>query len=577
MAESIPGTVPNLDPETLATLQGYLQLMQPSEDERRAARMQAIAAAGFGLAGARKGFEGQALSNAGLLGLQQYQRDVTALQAQRGQNVGQAMQMVQLAKQLQAQRAQQEALKNWSTMFGGGQMQAGPPQGFQIPGGATALTSAAATGTAPSANALPTQVPSGGMPDRMTAAKANVMGVLAGLPNMSSALEFAYPNPVSMRSGAFGVNPATGQATFYPQAQPGHTLIPDPSAPGGFREVEVPGGLPAISAAAGAQAGARTAAEEAAKFPYQIVKTEGPGNRPLSGYAANVYGLPPLPTPAPTQPPAVNLSANTAAPGYSPITPHDLAWLQRDLQGGAPAGGTVSGMSRAEQKAQDVSSAAQTASNTDWITNEYRPAMNAAALAKRANIGLDVLEKNPITKQTGAFTQLKSDVAKILSGTGMAPEKIGEFAANAEIFNRAMFEHNWQLLQQQKGVQTEGDAQRAFKVYMQLTNRPESNQFIIDFTRAQNNLDVKKAQFYGANRSSAQGKGDYAALGDEWNAKQPTLWDDPAMQKWKQYGEGASPETAKKALPPPKVGEVQKGHRYIGGDPSQPSSWQPVP
>lgn len=54
----------------LSELQALLAQFQPSEDDARRAQMQGLAAAGFGLMGARKGQELQALGNAGLLGLQ---------------------------------------------------------------------------------------------------------------------------------------------------------------------------------------------------------------------------------------------------------------------------------------------------------------------------------------------------------------------------------------------------------------------------------------------------------------------------------------------------------------------------
>lgn len=586
--------IPGLDSDTLAQLQGYLKLMQPTEEDKRRAQLQALASAGFALMGTPKGAFWMGLGRAGNVGLQQYGQDVTQQQAQRGQNVGQAMQMAALGKQLQNQRLQAGIIDQYKAALGIGgaaPTQPGPPQGFQLPGGANALMQGAASGAIPDVsnafasgalggnpaliNSLPTRVAAPpATPNRQDLARLNFMGKMAGLPDQTDTLKFMFPDQIPGRAGAFMYDPGSGKYTYLPQGEPGSTFIADPTAPGGFRAVPIEGGEAAIKAAAAAKEGGK----EAGGLPYKIVQTTGPGNAPVSGYAPNVYGPPPVPQQ--TGAPGASQAIINQRPGVPPYTQQELAWATAQNGGVAPTpfvtggagGGNVTGMTRAEEKAQDVSSGAYTASNADWVTNDYRPAVTAAAISRRANTGLDALEKNPITKQTGMFTTFKAQISKILSGAGVSPEKTGDLAANAEMFARAVYEHNWQLLQQQKGVQTEGDAQRALAVFVQLGNRPEANQFIIDFTRAQNNLDVKKADFYAANRAAAAQKGDYAGLADEWNAKQPSLWEDPAMQKWKSMGEpkqGAQqkPTQSAQSAPAGKTivnrGTGPDGRRYV--------------
>src|SRR5574337_1035865 len=97
-----------LDPQTLQQLRAFMNEMQPTDQEKASARTQALLAAGLATLGARPGGYRQGWGNAlealgqgGLLGVQQYNKDLSLAGAQRGQNMTQALQLMALARQNQ--------------------------------------------------------------------------------------------------------------------------------------------------------------------------------------------------------------------------------------------------------------------------------------------------------------------------------------------------------------------------------------------------------------------------------------------------------------------------------------------
>lgn len=178
-----------------------------------------------------------------------------------------------------------------------------------------------------------------------------------------------------------------------------------------------------------------------------------------------------------------------------------------------------------------VSANAQDDANSDFITNAYRPALDAAQGAMEANARLDALKNIDI--ETGWGTEVAANAANILSAFGVPKDSVNELAVNAQTFRSVISKQVNEELLLQKGPQTEGDAQRAFNIQAQLSNRPEANDFIMDMARATNNQRIAKAKFFAENRKEATKNGDLAQLDLEWQLQNKSIFDDRIMKKWK--------------------------------------------
>jgi hypothetical protein len=198
---------------------------------------------------------------------------------------------------------------------------------------------------------------------------------------------------------------------------------------------------------------------------------------------------------------------------------------------------TGRGMERAPEtiKAAEASAvlppAAQTAMNTDFIDKEYRPTQERARANRERIARLDTLDN--LKMDTGWGTSAKVYGARVLEGLGMAPESAKNAAIDATVFNQALMTEMWQLLVAQKGVQTEGDAKRAQATFAQLDNPVEANKFVNAFSRAVLEQENAKAKFYSQHIGGKVKSGDPYTLEAEWQAQQKSIFDHPALAKFK--------------------------------------------
>src|SRR6185369_5697415 len=91
-----------LDPQALQGLQALVGQLGPSEEDKKAARQQAIIMASLGMLGARKGFLPQDLSRAAMYGVQDYSQNLKEMGQQRGQAIGQAAALYPLLQRADA-------------------------------------------------------------------------------------------------------------------------------------------------------------------------------------------------------------------------------------------------------------------------------------------------------------------------------------------------------------------------------------------------------------------------------------------------------------------------------------------
>ncbi len=169
--------------------------------------------------------------------------------------------------------------------------------------------------------------------------------------------------------------------------------------------------------------------------------------------------------------------------------------------------------------------------NDNWITNTYQPTLDSANGARDMSNAISAIRN--IDLKTGWGTEAKAAAASVLSGLGIAPANAQMFAANSQKFQQVAMDRLQKNLMQQKGPQTEGDANRASKTFVSLANTPEANAFILDYAQAQANADLRKADFYREALPLAQQGQDLTRVDREWQKVSGSIWDDPLMQRWK--------------------------------------------
>ncbi len=182
-----------------------------------------------------------------------------------------------------------------------------------------------------------------------------------------------------------------------------------------------------------------------------------------------------------------------------------------------------------------VEQSARIESNTDFVKNVYRPTLDSSKKNLELVAQLEAFEKLPIADKTGWGTNAKAKAYNVLTTLDLGSKEAQDFASSAQAFNSVVNRQIFTLLQDQKGPQTEGDAQRAVNTFASLENTPQANQFIIDFTKAVANKKNSEASHYRKNYSKALAGGDLSELERSYIDSpegQRSIWDDPVLKKW---------------------------------------------
>ena len=194
----------------------------------------------------------------------------------------------------------------------------------------------------------------------------------------------------------------------------------------------------------------------------------------------------------------------------------------------APSSNTVVNMPKVE-------TSARIEANTDFSKNVYRAVQDASKKNSATLAQLDALEGLPISEKTGWGTAAKAKAAEVLVGLGYSGQDARQYASDAQTFRSIVGRQVWEMLGQQKGPQTEGDAQRAQATYAQLGNTPQANKFINDMQRSILKRQNAEAKFYRDNYSRALNAGDLSQLERDWLASpqaNKSLFEFPEMRKW---------------------------------------------
>jgi hypothetical protein len=129
------------------------------------------------------------------------------------------------------------------------------------------------------------------------------------------------------------------------------------------------------------------------------------------------------------------------------------------------------------------------------LVKQYEGISEAARIGARSlpalQSNLAILDKG---FETGFGTEAKAAGAKVLAALGV--QNAEKYATNAQTFLGNASAAILQRQLEQKGPQTEADAQRITQTGAQLGNTKEANKFFINVARAQINRDIDQRNFY---------------------------------------------------------------------------------
>lgn len=187
------------------------------------------------------------------------------------------------------------------------------------------------------------------------------------------------------------------------------------------------------------------------------------------------------------------------------------------------------------------------------LVEQYKDISKAAGLATKIlpsiDANLSILNKG---FSTGFGTETVAAGAKVLAALGVADAN--KFATNAQVFQAKATEAVLQKQLEQKGPQTESDAQRIDQIGAQLGKTTEGNKFVLTTAKEQLKRDMEQRNFYD---KWWQKNKTYDGAEDAWYSGEggKSLFDRPAL---KTYAESESKLPKRGAAAPASEWKVVK-------------------
>lgn len=175
---------------------------------------------------------------------------------------------------------------------------------------------------------------------------------------------------------------------------------------------------------------------------------------------------------------------------------------------------------------------AESADYGKFLVDQFKNVSKASDLALKSmpaiESNLNILDKG---FDTGFGTEAITAGAKVLAALGVKDAE--KFATNSQSF---LANANAAVLQkqlEQKGPQTESDAQRITQTGAQLGNTKEANKFVLNVAKAQLQRDIDQRNFYANWRSNSKTK-TLEGAEDAWNAGpgSKSLFERPELKKY---------------------------------------------
>ena len=165
------------------------------------------------------------------------------------------------------------------------------------------------------------------------------------------------------------------------------------------------------------------------------------------------------------------------------------------------------------------------------LVKDFEAVKQTASIAARTLPAIDsnlaILDKADFS--TGFATETKAAAAKVLSALGVKDAE--KYAANAETFLANATQGVLQRQLEQKGPQTESDAQRITQTGAQLGNTRTGNRFLLTVAKAQLKRDVAQRDFYA---NWYKKNGTYDGAEDAWLEGEggKSLFDRPELKAY---------------------------------------------
>ena len=340
------------------------------------------------------------------------------------------------------------------------------------------------------------------------------------------------------------------------------------------------------------------ALDEQDQFKTEMGRIAPKPNAPMGALGSGTFGMVPEPTNALAAAPVAAPSTNAMAGGYtrsqveqmltSPnarirdmgknllgalpkevappaLTP--LAKLQNELAALPPGDSRRAEYIAAIRKETQFAPTASTTVNMPvqekaeqgergkMLVTEYSDISKAAKLAAKTLPALEIQQSVLDSGfKTGFGTEAQKAGASLLAALGV-PEA-NKFATDAQTFLAATQQAVLQRQLEQKGPQTESDAQRITQTGAQFGNTPESNKFIIAVAKSQLKRDIEQRNFYDGwwNKNKTYDGAENAWFNGEGGK---SLFDRPELKKYKEPT--AAPVAAPVAAP-----QGTSGFKYLG-------------
>lgn len=175
------------------------------------------------------------------------------------------------------------------------------------------------------------------------------------------------------------------------------------------------------------------------------------------------------------------------------------------------------------------------------LVEEENRARVAAQAARKTLVSVDSAERvldSDSGFKTGFGTEFKATVAGLLGALGVKDAE--KFATNAQTFLKAAMDQVLARQIEQKGVQTNQDAQRMEQTFAQLGNTPAANRFVLAVFRAQSNMALEQDQFY---RKWVKDKGTMKGAEDAWLEQQgnKSIFERPELKQYAPKKDAPTP------------------------------------
>lgn len=158
---------------------------------------------------------------------------------------------------------------------------------------------------------------------------------------------------------------------------------------------------------------------------------------------------------------------------------------------------------------------------------------NSATAARKSLAGIqsaqDVLNRG---FDTGFLTETKAKAASVLAGLGVADAE--KYATDAQKFLQAATERVLAAQLDQKGVQTNQDAQRIEQAGARMGNTKAANEFILDVARAQAERAIAHDKFYRDWLRDPENKNSLRGAEDAWLESEgnKSIFESPRLKKY---------------------------------------------